>query len=180
METNQTPTALAGNGSPSTGIAITRPIVPTGPDPGSEVATRFYVVIEVDNLEGGRILNLPLAGPYQAREQAQAARDRLLAAHPTARIERRVYEHFPEPERELEPESAVQVVRRQLEEIIEGLCNAMGSVSIVEAAAPSDVAIGEPDYKRGARAIYRQLDDVLTQINALDGDLERAVADPAP
>lgn len=72
---------------------------------------------------------------------------------------------FPTPE--------AQVLRASLENISDQVCNVMGVVSLIEAAAPGDVLIGDPDFKRAARAISLRLDEILSQITALAEACER-------
>jgi len=72
------------------------------------------------------------------------------------------------------PPASEMQQRPDLQPTITKLCNAMGAVSVMEAAHSNDVPIGEPDFKRACRAVYETLDDVLTALNNLDDELAKA------
>lgn len=62
----------------------------------------------------------------------------------------------------------ITMSREDLGALIRDLHNAMGSVSVMEHAAPNDVAIDEPDFKRACRAIYADLAAVSGRLTDLE------------
>lgn len=68
------------------------PAPPTAPDPGSDVATRWYVVHDVR--ERGRIVTRPLTEPFRSPDLARAELLQLRLRHSEAYVVRCVTEVF--------------------------------------------------------------------------------------
>lgn len=61
---------------------------PAAPDPGSDVAVRWIVVLDVRDTDGANLLGQPMSPQFRRRAQAEGALRRVRENYPAAYLQR--------------------------------------------------------------------------------------------